>query len=238
MSDETGFAYELAHDRSLQEADIALSVAWYLCEKNDVKRLPFNDIVKFIEQNGIRLNLNKSRLKNNISKRTGVFRNNKDEISLSLAEMTKLADQYSRFLDAKIPKIVDSVLEKSDFTNARSYIQALVVQINGSRQFEIFDGCAVLMRRLMEVLIIDAYEATGRRDKILYNGDYMQLSGLIGELRSGSDFKLSRNAPKWLTRCKTLGDNAAHSRTYITKKLDIDDFSADYRNLISELQSL
>jgi hypothetical protein len=64
------------------------------------------------------------------------------------------------------------------------------------------------------------------------------MSGLISELKSGKDFKLSRNAPKWLDHVKELGDNAAHSRTYITKKLDIDDFAASFRKLIAELQGL
>ncbi len=95
-----------------------------------------------------------------------------------------------------------------------------------------------MMRRLMEVLIVDAYEAKGLRDSITQDGEYFPLSGLLGELESKKDFKLSRNAPKWMKRTKELGDNAAHSRTYITKEMDIDDHSGAYRNLISELVGL
>ena len=237
-SDETGFAYELAHTDSLKEVDIVAAVAWFLLEQRQASKVSLTHVCDFIEGHGIRININRGRLKKSLIRRVGVSRNKDDDISLSLNERSMLGTKYRQFLDAPKQAIRDTVLEIRDFEGQWPYTLALATQINACRQFDIFDGCAVLMRRLMEVLIIDAFENRNLRSKIVSGGDYLQLSGLIGILTNGQDFKLSRNAKKWIERCKEIGDNAAHSRTYITRKLDIDDFGANYRSLIAELQGL
>lgn len=238
MADETGFAYELAHAGELKEIDIVAAVAWFLVERRQASRVLLGEVCDFIEGHGIRVNMNRSRLRTKFPLKTGVFLNKNDEIVFSLNERTKINEKFRRFLGDAKQEIKDTILELADFENQRTYVLALARQINACRQFDIFDGCAVLMRRLMEVLIIDAYEVHALRAKIVSGHEYLPLSGLIGVLTSGHEFKLSRNCKKWIDRCKEIGDNAAHSRTYITRKLDIDDFSGNYRSLIAELLGL
>lgn len=220
---------------SLSESQMALRLLWFLTESNVGATVTTLDLVNILDQTGLRHNVNQSRLHKNLTRLKGVsFATGRLRIDLKTSN--ELKKQYSSYLEKSLPKIDDTILELKDFTDSRKYVLNLATQINGSYQFCFYDACAVMMRRLMEVLIIDAYESGNLESKILHNGEYMQLSGLIGVISSKQDFKLSRNAKKWMETCKKIGDNAAHSRTYMTKPLDIDDFKVDYRNLISELQ--
>lgn len=238
MSDPKGFSDALAHDDGLKEADIAVTVAWFLTELDVVNPATMKSVCDFIEAEGIRANINRTRLQSRLNSRQDISAPKGKPLSTPAKTRKLLRKKYGMFLDAPLPEIDDTILELKDYADARQYVQAIARQINGSRQFEMYDACAVMMRRLVEVLIIDAYEAKGLRERTMDNGQYMMLNGMVGVLTSGQDFKLSRNVPKWLNQVKELGDNAAHSRTYITKKLDIDDFAGSYRKLISELAGL
>jgi hypothetical protein len=238
MADSNGFANTIAHEAGLSEPDIAIAVAWYLSETNSVSDVTLNEVCEFMKRHKLRSNINRSRLQGRLSERRDVSAPKGKSISVRLEIAKKFHSLYGQFLTLEPPRVEDTILESDDFTSARPYVRAVAKQINGCRQFGMYDACAVMMRRLGEILIIDAYEAKGARSEILDGGNYMMMSGLISALTSGKTFKLSRNAPKWLNRLKELGDNAAHSRTYITKEIDIDEFKGAFRNLVSELQGL
>src|SRR5207249_1584676 len=55
----------------------------------------------------------------------------------------------------------DTILPLSIYESTRGFIESLAKQINASYEYNIFDGCAVLMRRLLEVLLILTYEHLG-----------------------------------------------------------------------------
>jgi hypothetical protein len=160
-------------------------------------------------------------------------------ITITAKKRQEIAAKYSDCLNPPAPKIASTILDVTDFDGARAYIRQMVNQINGSYQFHFFDSCAVMMRRLVEVLIIDAYDARGEDARIRgADNNLLMLNGLINALNSGQTFKLSRNAPSYLESLKLLGDTAAHSRNYITKKKDIDDFAQKFRMLVEELRHL
>lgn len=231
------FADHLVSGPKLNELQTCLAVAWYICMSKGANATPFKGVVDNIEELGLRHGINRTRLAASINaSRLAVVRDG--ELKFTLSHKNTLSSTYSFAFTPPAPPIPDSVLQFADFADARVYVRDIARQVNLGYEHGLFDACAVMMRRLTEVLIIDAYEAKGTRDKILDKGNYLMLNGLIGCLLSGADFKLSRNAPKWLERLKELGDNAAHSRTYITKRLDIDEFKGSYRNLISELLGL
>jgi len=76
----------------------------------------------------------------------------------------------------------DTILPDELFKNTRGYIESLSKQINCSFNNNIFDGCAVLMRRLLEILLIHSYEAAGKEDLIMENDGYKNLSYIINYL--------------------------------------------------------
>lgn len=239
MVEEADFAHLISSEKGLSEVELALRAAWFLQTKSDSNGVPFSSTVAFLSTWSIRPNINTSRLKLNLRKSPLVSIRSDGTIHIPLKVTQDLNSKYQEYLEVKPPAITDTVLDASDFKTDRKYIQDLVRQVNGACQFELYDCCAVMMRRLAEVLIIDAYAKKKCDDVIRDNsGNIKMMKDLINALTSGATFRLSRNAPQYLELVKMLGDTAAHSQNYITKKKDIIDFAQKYRMLIEELRTL
>ena len=118
----------------------------------------------------------------------------------------------------------------------RGYIEKLVQQINGTYENGWYDACAVMIRRLVETLIIEAYEAHSISASIKnYQGDFLYLGDLIAAALSESAWTLGRTAKKSLKELKDIGDKSAHSRRFNAHRQDIDKVSGDLRVAIQEL---
>jgi len=119
----------------------------------------------------------------------------------------------------------------------RGYLERVVNQINGCYEKGWFDGCAVMMRRLMETLIIECFEAHGIACKIKdpRTGDFLYLSDLVGHTLSETEWNLGRNTKRALQNLKTVGDQSAHSRRYNAHREDIDKLIPDFRTTCQEL---
>jgi len=105
----------------------------------------------------------------------------------------------------------------------RNYIEKLATQANGCYQKGWYDACAVIVRRLVEMLIIDCFEQRNIASEIKdANGDYYGLAELIGHfLRESSTWHIPRPVKKYLpklTDLKEIGDTAAHGRHLVTRK--------------------
>lgn len=237
-SDVNGLCLRLARDDKITETDIAIVVAWFILETKGVASVSVSEVSKFISDRHVRPQVNGSRLKARLKARRDVSITASGEIAVPLRTRSALHSGYGSFLAPAMATVVDSILVRDEFALERPYVRRLVEEINGCRQYNFLDGCAVLMRRLMEVLVIEAYEKVDRGTSIRGPDGYFPLSSLIGEITSGKDFRLSRSSPRALERCKAIGDTAAHSRNYITKAIDIDEYSAEYRRLIDELRHL
>ena len=59
--------------------------------------------------------------------------------------------------DGAKPK-TEMVIAGSLVANTRGYIERVVAQINGTYENGWYDGCAVMIRRLLETLIVEAFE--------------------------------------------------------------------------------
>ena len=117
----------------------------------------------------------------------------------------------------------------------RSDSQLIVNQINGSYDYGFYDACAVMIRRLMESLIIEIFFTQNKVSEIKSNNVIISLDKLINKVINDSQIHLGRNTLKGMNLIKDLGDMAAHDRTYITRKEDIDDNKNSIRKTINEL---
>lgn len=119
----------------------------------------------------------------------------------------------------------------------RGYIERVVFQINGCYEKGWFDGCAVMMRRLIETLIIECFEKHGIAHKIKNNptGDFLFLRDLIDKLLQEPAWNLGRNAKQALAKLKNVGDQSAHSRRYNAHREDIEKLADDFRTVCQEL---
>lgn len=129
-----------------------------------------------------------------------------------------------------------SVLPDEMVKGVPSYIDRLVKQINSAYEHCIFDGCAVLMRRLVEVLLILSYQKLGIEADIQdANGDYKQLSSIIDNAKGHPVLKLSRSSRQHIDTYRTLGNFSAHKIYYTCSRPDIASDLVEYRAIVQEL---
>ena len=126
------------------------------------------------------------------------------------------------------------VIDEIKFCGKRGYLTCLIQQINSSYKNHCYDACAVLMRRLFEVLLILAYQHLGIDNQIKNGDNYMMLNGIVKNAKDNPVLKLSR-IKKDLDSFREVGNNSAHSITYIAGKKDIDDIKRKYRVMLEDL---
>jgi len=118
----------------------------------------------------------------------------------------------------------------------RGYVERVVNQINGCYEKGWFDGCAVMMRRLVETLIIECFEHHKIDSKIKNaSGDFLYLGDMIDKTLQEAAWNLGRNTKQGLPRLKSVGDQSAHNRRYNAHREDIDKVSTDFRVACEEL---
>ena len=124
----------------------------------------------------------------------------------------------------------DNVLPYSHFQGTRGYLEKLVFQINATYEQTCYDACAVVIRRLVEILVIEAFEYQGIEDRIKdENGNFVRLEELINMAISETVWNLSRNTKRGLRNLKGIGDLSAHGRRYNAHRSDIDKIANDLR---------
>lgn len=104
----------------------------------------------------------------------------------------------------------DCILPDALVNNTRGYIISLSQQINASYNNNIFDGCAILMRRLLEILLIHSYEAIGKLDDIKTDSGFNNLSYIINSTLSNKPFNLHKDSEEIIDTFRVLGNFAAH----------------------------
>jgi len=96
-----------------------------------------------------------------------------------------------------------------------------------------------MLRRLLETLIIEAFEKHGIAQNIQnVSGDFLFLRDLIDRTVSEASWNLSRNAKAAMPRLKDVGDKSAHSRRFNAIRSDIDKLATDLRVVVEELLSI
>lgn len=122
------------------------------------------------------------------------------------------------------------------FDKTRTYLTTLANQALLSYNKGIYDGCSVLTRKLIEILIIEAFERHGIERKIKNtDGSFLYLSDLIDKLLNEPKWTIGRNAKKGLPKIKALGDKSAHNRRFIARQQDLSILQEDIRTVIEEL---
>jgi len=98
--------------------------------------------------------------------------------------------------------------------------------------------CAAMLRRLVESLIIEAFEANGIEAKIRDGaGEYVELKALIGKAIAEQALRLTRNTRNALPNLKFLGDLSVHARRNLVRNDDLKGVRNDARSAIEELAS-
>jgi len=123
--------------------------------------------------------------------------------------------------------------------STRGYIEAVCGELNGSFYHAYYNAAAVMLRRLLETLIIEAYEHLNRETEIKDgSGNYLMLSDLAERVCGENGHKginLGRDSKKVLKEARSVGNWSAHARRFIANANDLMKFQAGMRLLVQEL---
>jgi hypothetical protein len=130
----------------------------------------------------------------------------------------------------------ESVLPIRVIKGTRGYLEKITVQANVCYEHSCFDASAVMIRKLIELLIIQVYEYKGRALDIKnVSGHYFMLGELISFLLKDTTIHLGRETAKSLPSIKELGDRSAHTRHYLSTKTDVDKVLSGLRVSVEDL---
>lgn len=134
------------------------------------------------------------------------------------------------------PKVDEGLFPLSLLSRAnRGYLVSIGRQMNGAYGMNWYDAAAVMMRRLIEIALIEAFEAKGVAAKVKdSSGNYFHLSDLISKALAEPSFSLSRNAKKALPGLRDLGHMSAHGRYFMAQREDVDAAQPGCRVVIEE----
>ena len=185
-------------------------------------------------------NPNITRLRGYIARDSRTIKIGKDSWRIKSDEMDSIEQSFQNCLKhRKSPQASDSIIPSELMENTHSYLEKIVLQINGCYDSGFFDASGVMLRRLIETLIIEVFEHKKIEAKVKNsNGDFLMLNGLIVKLLNETSLHLSRNSKKGLSEVKNLGDQSAHSRRFLAKEADIDRLQPSVRTLVQELITL
>lgn len=130
----------------------------------------------------------------------------------------------------------DTILPHPIYESTRGFVESLSKQINASYEYNLFDGCAVLMRRLLEVLLILTYEHLGLEATIQNSSSsYLPLERIIADAKINKTLRLSRDSKALIDEFRQIGNFSAHKIYYNCRRSDLKKIIVGYRAAIEEL---
>lgn len=220
----------------LSEIEKVKHLYFYQYAKEKKVDFTVKEISSILKQEGFSTP-NMYRLKEKLKKSRDFIKGNRaDSFTLNKKIKEEFEGKYPELQDENEDIItIDTILPNSLYTDTRGYIEKLARQINSSYENNIFDGCAVLMRRLLEVLLILGYNHLGRKNEIEEEGELKNLNFIINYTLSNSVFSLSKGTRECLDDFRKLGNFSAHRIQYNCRKADIKNIAMEYRVCVEEL---
>ncbi|MCZ6653749.1 MAG: DUF4145 domain-containing protein [Planctomycetota bacterium] len=133
----------------------------------------------------------------------------------------------------------EGYVPESVWINTRGCIESVAKQLNGCFQAAYYDAALVMLRRLLETLIIEAYEHLGKQSEIQNtDGTYHMLAGLVDRAtgqRNDPGLNIGRNTKTALGAVKKLGDRSAHDRRFQACTADLTKIQIDVRTGVQDL---
>jgi len=185
-------------------------------------------------------NLNATRLSDRLDNEPMVVRG-KFGFSLKSAALPDVVSEFPTALTPPAPSIDDvaGFLPQAVWANTRGYIEEVCHELNGCVQMSFYTAAAVLVRRLIETLIIEAYCAKGREAEIQgSDGHFKMLSGLVSAAKGDPGLSIGRDGKQALDVVKQLGDRSAHNPRFMATLGDLQKVESGVRVLADELIAL
>lgn len=218
------------------ELDKVKLIAFYLLKIKNKKEFTLSEVIEVFDI----LHLSKpnmSRLKDKIVITKSILKGSDNNFKLHAKEIRNLELEYPQILHRGESVISeDTIIPTALTSDTRGFIELLARQINACYQFNIFDGCAILMRRLLEILLILTFENLDISDEIREtDNSYVTLENIIKAAKQSKKISLSKDSKATLDIFRELGNYSAHKIYYNARLSDIDQIKLKYRASIEEL---
>jgi hypothetical protein len=220
---------------SLSEVDRVCFLAYFYLKTKSTKEFTVAEAAKWLTAMHF-ASPNQSRLHNKLKESDKTVKGERG---------FKLAVKFVEEMEKRFPQLSETsqdvvdggaILPEVDYKATRGYIETIAKQINASYEHNLFDGCAVLMRRLVEVLLILSYRNLGIESEIQdASQNYQMLEAIISNAKNNTALKLSRNSKGSLDTFRELGNFSAHKIEYTCRREYIREHIQSYRALIVEL---
>jgi hypothetical protein len=225
---------------TLLEAEKAKLICYYQYKENGKSQFSMMDINKFMINSGFN-SPNLSRLRDNLikgkSKSFLLIKGKKGSLEFIPAVMQRLEQEFGDSWNDTVTIISSSeFIDEKKFCGKRGFLDRIIRQINHTYSHNCYDACAVLMRRLFEILLVLSYQNLGIEEEIKdsSNSGYIMLEGIVKNAINNSTLKLSRIKNEF-EKFRVIGNFSAHNITYTAGKKDIDDIKIVYRVMLEEL---
>lgn len=232
----------LAHisTEKLTETDEAVAVLWFLSQTEARVERSARDLAAVLTEHRLRGVINVSRLDGRIAKHPDTVRGRgAGSFAIKASAKAKLDARFAAFASRTMRPVRDVIVPNSISLGNRGHLEAIRREINGTFEDGFYNSCAVMCRRLLELLLIEAFARASAIQHVTdARGNLVGFADLIAFAKSGVSIKLSRGLPATLDRVKATGDQSAHGRYYTATKHDIDDLNPGLRHAITELTAL
>lgn len=231
---------ELNNLKNKNEVERAILLCYYHFKETGETTFSIVLISELMEQSGFN-KPNSSRLRNNLIKgKNKAFINSKTEknkLEFIPAVLQNLDKKFCTIWNDSVTINSNSeLIEEAKFCGKRHFIDRLIKQINFTYGNNCYDACAVLMRRLFEILLILSYQYNGIEAEITnLQGNYLMLEGIIKNAIKSKKLAIPSRITRNYDSFREIGNNSAHSITYTAGKKDIDDIKSNYRVMMEDL---
>jgi len=227
-------------DKRLRETKKAIACLWYSTEYENIEEMSAKDVANCMMRIGLAGNVNISRLNDKLRKSKNTVKGNTNgSFRISPTHKFDVDKEFQPFVKRKKFTVSDDLLPESVIHGTRKYLIDLAHQINGTYDAEFYDACAVICRRMVESLLVEAFCYAKQLSAIqTQDGKLEMLDAIIKKAKTNNFIQLPRNTATIIDKVKEIGDTAAHDRFHITTKQDIDDFRTGFRKIISQLLGL
>jgi hypothetical protein len=219
------------------EVDCVALIAYFRAETEGAKEFALSELSPIYRSLDLPIP-NWSRLGRNALDRHVFLRGTKpNTFRLHAVKKREIKSLFDGLLSApKEAKSDSSIIPDSLLLGKRSYVGRFAAQINAAYTQGIFDGCAVLMRRLLEICLIHAYENAGLLSTIeITSGRCKDLGVIIADAEDGNKLRLTTESLACLDEFRQLGNLSAHRLYYNCRHEEIDRVKHKYRLTIEEL---
>lgn len=225
---------------SKTQAEKATLLCYFHYKENSEVVFAMSKISDFLVNAGFNAP-NTTRLKDELTRGKGktflLCKASKGVLEFVPAVLQKMERNFGEAWTDATTIISDSqLIDETKFCGKRQFLDRLIKQINHSYAHNCYDACAVLMRRLFEILLILSYQNQGIDADIkdTSGSGYVMLEKIVINAKGNNVLKLSRIKDEFDTFRK-VGNFSAHNITYTASKKDIDDIKLSYRVMLEEL---